>query len=168
MVGARLPVTFLILWATWIVLTLSLDPQELMAGVICAALVSTLSYKFLFKTGVKEKLSLKKLGWAIAYVPSYILAEIKSHWDVIKRILNPRMPMSPGIVKIKTGLRTDMGLTGLANAITMTPGTLSVDVTEEGEPCLYVHWIDVATTDPEKAGEAIGGGFEKYLRRIFG
>lgn len=168
MVGARLPATFLVLWATWIVLTFSLDPQELVAGAICAALVSILTYKFLFKNGIKEKLSLKKLGWAIAYMPSYFLAEIKSHLDVIKRILNPRMPINPGIVKIKTGLRTDMGLTGLANAITMTPGTLSVDIVEEGEPCLYIHWIDVATTDPEKAGEAIGGGFEKYLRRIFG
>ncbi len=166
MVSARLPVTFLILWATWIVLTLSLDVQELVVGAICAALVSALSYGLLFRGGIKEKFGAKRIAYVLAYFPSYLLAEIKSHWDVIKRIINPRMPINPGIVKIKTGLKSDMGLTGLANAITMTPGTLSVEVVEE-EPCLYIHWIDVATTDPEKAGEAIGGGFEKYLRRIF-
>jgi len=167
MVSAKFPVTFLILWGMWIVLTLSLDLQELLVGAVAAAFVSALSYGFLFRAGVREKLSPTRLGYAIAYIPSYILAEIRSHLDVMKRIVDPRMPIKPGIVKIKTGLRTDLGLTGLANAITMTPGTLSVEVVEE-EPCLYIHWIDVKTTDPEKAGEEIGGGFEKYLRRIFG
>jgi multicomponent Na+:H+ antiporter subunit E len=167
MVNARFPATFLVLWATWIILTFSLDPQELAVGAVSSAFVSALSYGFLFRSGIKEKFSPKKIVYALAYIPSYMWAEVKSHWDVMKRIVNPRMPINPGIVKIKTGLKTDMGLTGLANAITMTPGTLSVEVVEE-EPCLYIHWIDVSTTDPEKAGEAIGGSFEKYLRRIFG
>ncbi|MEM4187555.1 MAG: Na+/H+ antiporter subunit E [Candidatus Hadarchaeum sp.] len=167
MVSAKLPATFLILWGMWIVLTLSLDPYELLVGAIAAAFVSALSYSLLFRTGIKEKLSPTRFGYFLAYIPSYILAEIKSHWDVIKRIVNPRMPINPGIVKIKTGLKTDLGLTGLANAITMTPGTLTVEIVEE-EPCLYIHWIDVQTTDPEQASKAIGGGFEKYLRRIFG
>lgn len=167
MVSAKLPATFLILWGMWIALTLSLDPYELLVGAIAAAFVSALSYNLLFRKGIREKLSPTRLGYALAYIPSYILAEIKSHLDVIRRIVDPRMPISPGIVKIKTGLKTDLGLTGLANAITMTPGTLTVEIVEE-EPCLYIHWINVKTTDPEQAGRTIGGGFEKYLRRIFG
>lgn len=167
MVSARLPATFLVLWGMWIALTLSLDPQELLAGAVAAAFVSALSYGLLFRGGIREKLSPTRIGYLLAYIPSYILAEIKSHLDVIKRIIDPKMPINPGIVKIKTGLKTDLGITGLADAITMTPGTLTVEVVEE-EPCLYIHWIDVKTTDPEKAGEEIGGGFEKYLRRIFG
>jgi len=167
MVSAKLPATFLILWAAWIVFTVSLDPQELLIGAVSSAFVAALSYNILFKGSVGEKLHPRRIAYAIAYIPFYIWAEIKAHYDVIKRILNPRMPINPGIVKITTGLKTDLGLTGLANAITMTPGTLSVEVVEE-EPSLYIHWIDVKTVEPEKASAEIGGGFERYLRRIFG
>jgi multicomponent Na+:H+ antiporter subunit E len=151
----------------WIVLTASLDPQELLTGAVCSAFVAAISHGLLFRNGIAEKLNPKRIGYLLAYMPSYILAEIKAHIDVIKRILNPRMPINPGIVKVPTVLKTDMGITGLANAITMTPGTLSVEVVEE-EPCLYVHWIDVRATEPEKTEAEIAGGFEKYLRRIFG
>ena len=167
MVSAKLPATFLILWATWIVLTLSLDPQELAVGAISAALVSALSYSLLFHHGIKEKLNPKRFGYAIAYVPTYVWAEIKSHADVMYRILHPRMPINPGIVRVPTSLKTDFGITGLANAITMTPGTLSVEV-DEDKPSLYVHWINVKSAEPGKTSAEIAKPFERFLRRIFG
>jgi multicomponent Na+:H+ antiporter subunit E len=151
----------------WIVLTTSLDPQELAVGAVVSLLVAVLSYNLLFHEKMGKKLNPKRWAYAIAYVPAYIWAEIKAHADVIYRILHPRMPIRPGIVKVPTKLRTDVGITGLANAITMTPGTLSVEVNEK-EPSLYVHWINVKAVEPDKTGAEIAGPFERFLRRIFG
>ncbi len=167
MVSARLPATFVCLWAMWIVLTTSLGLQELIVGAVVSAFVAVLSYKLLFYRGIAEKLHPRRLAYAIAYVPAYIWAEIKAHAVVMYLILHPKMPIKPGIVRVPTKLKTDFGITGLANAITMTPGTLSVEVNEE-EPSLYVHWIDVESTEPEKTSAEIAKPFERFLRGIFG
>ena len=80
------------------------------------------------------------------------------------RVLHPMMPIKPGIVKIKTNLKTDIAKTFLANSITMTPGTLSVDI-KDGH--LYIHWINVRSQDLNKATELIASRFEKILKNIF-
>ena len=75
------------------------------------------------------------------------------------------MPINPGIVKVKTRLKTESGITALANSITLTPGTLTVDVTDDG--FLYVHWINVKAEDVEEATELIARKFEFFLEKIF-
>jgi multicomponent Na+:H+ antiporter subunit E len=74
------------------------------------------------------------------------------------------MPIKPGIVLIRTGLKSDTGKLVLANSITLTPGTLTMEV--EGEH-LLIHWINVKSEDPEEATEFISKRFEPYLRGIF-
>lgn len=167
MSSARLPATFLCLWATWMILTTSLDPQELVVGAVVSAFIAVVSYEFLFHGGMRQKLHPKRLAYAMAYPFAYTWAEIKAHAKVIYYILHPRMPIKPGIVRVPTELRSDFGITGLANAITMTPGTLSVDVVGE-EPSLYVHWINVDTTEPDQTNMKIARPFERFLRGIFG
>jgi len=159
-------VAFVCLWLAWIALTGSLNLQELAVGAIVAAFVAVVSYEFLFQGGMREKFEPERWGYALAYVPAYIWAELKAHASVIYLILHPRMPIKPGIVRVPTELRSDFGITGLANAITMTPGTLSVDVSEEGSS-LYVHWIDVKAVEPEQTSRQIAWPFERFLRRIF-
>jgi multicomponent Na+:H+ antiporter subunit E len=80
------------------------------------------------------------------------------------RVLHPELPISPGIVKVKTEMTSPLGRTFLANYITLTPGTLTVDM--EGE-YLYIHWIYVMTEDVEKATGIIAGRFESILKRVF-
>ena len=53
----------------------------------------------------------------------------------------------------------------LANRITLTPGTLTVDITDDGH--LYIHWIDVRSKDVAHATESIVNRFENYLTKIF-
>ncbi len=91
---------------------------------------------------------------------------LKANIDVAYRVGHPDIPIHPGIVKVKTGLKSETGLTFLANSITLTPGTLSVDVDKEGG-YLYVHWIEVRDKDIEKATGIIAERFERILRRIF-
>jgi multicomponent Na+:H+ antiporter subunit E len=75
------------------------------------------------------------------------------------------MPIRPGIVKVKTSLKTATAITLLANSITLTPGTLTIEATGDGY--LYVHWINVKSTNVEEASKHIVRRFEWYLKRIF-
>ena len=73
------------------------------------------------------------------------------------------MPIRPGIVKVKTTLKSDLAKTLLANSITMTPGTISVDLIGDD---LYIHWIYIRSEDPAVYTGIIIGAFEKYIKKI--
>ncbi len=79
---------------------------------------------------------------------------------------HPDLPIHPGIVKVKTTLRSEVGLTFLANSLTLKPGTMTVDIDKE-KGFLYVHWADVKSQDIEKATDLIVRKFERVLMRIF-
>ena len=91
---------------------------------------------------------------------------VKANIDVAKRAFSRNI--NPGFVKVKTDLKSDYGLSMLANSITLTPGTIVMDIYEEdNENYLYIHWIDVMSEDTSEAGEMIKGKFEKKIRGIF-
>ncbi len=93
------------------------------------------------------------------------LAElVKSNLNVAKIVLHPRLPIQPGIVKFTTTLKSDMAKMLLANSITLTPGTLTVDIVED---TYYIHWLEVSTSSPEESYKAIGEKFEKLLKDVF-
>ncbi len=75
------------------------------------------------------------------------------------------MPIRPGIVKIKSILKTDTGRSALANCITLTPGTLTIDVTDDG--IFYVHWLNVLSLDEDEAAKLVLRRFEWFIQRIF-
>lgn len=69
------------------------------------------------------------LGWrALTYWPWLVIEIVKSAWDVSKVILDPRLPISPTLIRVKTSQKTEVGVVVYANSITLTPGTISVDV----------------------------------------
>jgi len=86
----------------------------------------------------------------------------KANIDVAKRVISGNI--NPGIVKFHPKLRTEGGKTFLANSIALTPGTLMVDIDEEGY--FYIHWIDVKSSTPTE--EQICGPLAKWARRLFG
>ena len=91
---------------------------------------------------------------------------LKANIDVAYRVIHPSSPIKPGIVKVKSSLTSDTALTFLANSITLTPGTLTVDI-DKNQGFLYVHWINVWTEDMEEATKKIVYRFEKVLKKIF-
>ena len=96
----------------------------------------------------------------------YFLRElVRSNIALARIVLSPELPIKPGIVKVRTKLKSPMGRLLLANSITLTPGTLSVELTGEW---LYVHWVTVDTTDNEGATAKIVAGFEHYLEVMYG
>lgn len=87
-----------------------------------------------------------------------------SAWTVARTVLRPRMEIRPGIFAFPLTVDRDLEITLLANLITLTPGTLSVDVSEDRRT-LYVHALDCA--DPEATKRAIASGFERKIMEAF-
>jgi multicomponent Na+:H+ antiporter subunit E len=67
---------------------------------------------------------------ALTYWPWLLWEIVKSGWDVTKRILHPRLPISPCMVRVPTSQATDVGRVIYANSITLTPGTISLELTD--------------------------------------
>lgn len=158
-------VLFVIGFLVWTLLTWPLDFQHLIAGLIAAAFVAFVTGD-LFSHRPHHFGHIIRYLWFLYYVPVFLWECLKANIDVALRVLNPRLPISPGIVKVKTTLKSDTALTFLANSITLTPGTLCVDIDAE-KGILYIHWIDVKTQDIDKATELIVGNFERILKKIF-
>ena len=159
-------VVALIIWilGAWPFVDGKIDAQVMIAGVIAAAAVSLLFHEILPKEH-KVFTSPIRIFWLLVYLPVFFYYIIKANLDVVYRALHPKMPIRPGIVKIKTDLQTDSGITALANSITLTPGTLTVDLTDDGY--LYIHWINVKSDDVEQATKYIAQRFEWFLKKIF-
>ena len=147
----------------WVAFTTSFATQEIITGLFVSGLISLFSVP-LFTCCTFKILSPKRIYYMILYLLVFIRELIKSNLDVARRVLTPSLPINPGIVKFKSKLPTDYSRMVLANSITLTPGTLSIDIIDD---TFYIHWIDVKTTDPEKAFTEIAETFEKILLKIF-
>ena len=104
----------------------------------------------------------------VIFFPIYLLVVlkemVKANIDVALRVINPSLPINPGIVEFKTSLKSNALKFILANSITLTPGTLTVDVKGDS---FFVHWIDVKGTEDEYKNY-ICGKFEGILKKIEG
>lgn len=162
-------ILWLLLTAGWLLLSAPFSMQELIFGTVIAALIAAMP---LAGNRVYGEITLmpRRLVYALAYLFVFLAAVVKSNLDVAFRVLHPKLPINPGIVKVKTRLTSRMGRLFLANSITLTPGTITVAA--EGEE-LFVHWLNVeepvgGNTDVEENTAKIVSGFEKYLEVIFG
>lgn len=155
--------TVIVLFVIWLFLTNSLDPQELAMGFMLSLIIAALTYQVFTKYGLSN-LHLRRVLYAIAYIPYFLWAMVMANLDVAYRVLHPERPINPGIVEIKTDLTNDIAKFVLANSITLTPGTMSVDV--KGDR-VYIHWIDVKDSSLKGASMHIGKPFERFLRVIF-
>ena len=154
---------FLILLVTWMLLTWSFAWPDVVAGVL-VSLFAVLLFSDLFPAEIGRLLHPRRFFWGLLYLPVFFWHVIKSNFDVAYRVFHPGMPIRPGIVKVKTSLRSEIARTFLANSITLTPGTLTVDCVGDH---LYIHWINIISEDPEEETRLIVEKFEKYLRKIF-
>jgi len=155
---------FVVGFIIWLLLTWTVDIQVVVAGLIASAIVAFLFHEILPKEHCVFTSPIR-MFWLLVYLPVFFYYVIKANLDVVYRALHPAMPIKPGIVKIKTTLKTDTAITALANCITLTPGTLTVDLTDDG--FLYIHWIYVKSDDIEEASKYIARRFEWFLAKMF-
>ena len=117
----------LALVAFWLLLSGMFTPFLIAAGIGSALAVTLISQRMDLIDHEGHPIH---LAWPalLSYWP-WLLKEIaKSGWDVTKRILDPRLPISPALIEFQPTQQTEMGLVIHANSITLTPGTISVEV----------------------------------------
>ena len=144
----------------WVLLTGSLEPAELITGisVVLVAVVATPRMEMFraFRISPYAPIAL------LRYLISFLLALLRANIDMARRVLTPSLPLNPEVVEVQTALESTLGKLLLANSITLTPGTLTIDVLEDR---LLVHWIDCAPgTDLHQATRAIAADFERDIR----
>jgi multicomponent Na+:H+ antiporter subunit E len=154
---------FIITFLFWLLLTFNLSPMNLVAGAVAAMITSLLFAKYFFSNVIKF-IQPQRYFWLIVYLVIFTWECIKANFDVAYRVLHPAMPIKPGIVRVKLELKSEFARTMLANSITMTPGTISVDIVGDE---LFVHWIYVKSEDPAQYSQKIAGRFEKFIKKIF-
>ncbi len=155
---------FSVLFAFWVMLNNSLANDVLLVGAAVALVIS-----LMFRNGLailsEFRATPAAFVAAIRYPFFFLMELVKSNVQLAKVVLSPDLPLKPGIVKVRTVLKSRMGRLMLANSITLTPGTLTVDL--QGE-FLYVHWVTIDSPDIEAATASIVSGFESYLEVMYG
>lgn len=164
---AKIVFVFAITLAVWLLFTWPFAPVD-WTMIVAGSIVALLSGVVL--SGVATRHPVKGLNpvryfWAACYVFTLAWWVMVANLDVAFRVLHPDVPINPGIVKVETELKSESAKTALANSITLTPGTMTVDISDEGY--LYVHWINISSTEVEEATREVVGRFEWLLRRIF-
>ncbi len=153
--------TFIIMLGVWVVLSGKFDPFHLSLGLISCAIVSYLSSDLLFPSPRIRGL-LRQWVRFVRYVPWLMVEIIKANLHVTYLVFHPRMMelIDPHIVKFRSKLKSDLALVTFANSITLTPGTITVDVSIDGD--FKVHAIDKAS------GEPLPGAMEANIAKAFG
>lgn len=154
---------FVALMVIWLLLTWPCDGQELAAGLVLSVVIAAVLGS-IYGEEPKRLFNPVRWFWFVVYVLYFIYYCIRANLDVAYRVLHPDVPIRPGIVKVRTSLTSDIAKTFLANSITLTPGTLTVDIKDQD---YYIHWIYVTTDDPAEQTDTIVKRFEKILARIF-
>lgn len=146
---------------------LKLGSQELIVGIIVSIIIAYFSGAFFAKEDGLWLFKKFRFINLIVFIPVYVWELIKANFSVAIKALSPNLNINPGIVKITTDLQSDYGLAMLSNCITLTPGTITMDIYEDGnENAIYIHWIDATTEDTKEASEIIKGRFEYFVRRL--
>ncbi len=159
----NLLVSFMVLMMVWVLLNWTIDPVNILIGVGVSLLLSAV---FCSKCELFASINLspKAFVYTFMYLIVFIIELIKANIDVTKRVLSPSLPINPGIVRVNTKLKSKMARLILANSITLTPGTFTLQVEEDA---FYVHWINADTDNAEQATQELVSKFEKYLEVLY-
>ncbi len=147
----------------WVLLVGNLAGQELLAGMVVSALVTLL---FGSRFGILTGLRFSPLVplYILGYLGYFMVALVRANLDLALRVIAPSLPIRPALVEVKTTLKSPLGRLLLANSITLTPGTLSVDVRDD---TLLVHWVYCPPgTDAQQATDKIAASFERHIGRF--
>jgi multicomponent Na+:H+ antiporter subunit E len=148
----------ILLALAWVALNGEFSAENLGGGLV-------LGYALLWLTQSPARSSgyflrvMRTVSFAFFYIWEVILANLR----VAAMVLTPRFKMRPGIIAIPLSIKTDAAITLLANLITLTPGTLSLDVSADRKT-LYVHTVDL--DDPDSFRQSIKAGFERRVQEL--
>lgn len=148
--------TWIVLAAFWIGLSGYFDVIHLVFGAVSVTLVTALSHKHLM--GDAKGDGLGRVIRTMFYIPWLLWQVALANIDVLLRVIGVR-PIDPRMIRFKVDLESEYGLTLLANSITLTPGTVTVDVEEDGT--FLVHALA-----PEAAEGVLSRVMELRVREV--
>ncbi|MFK0163635.1 Na+/H+ antiporter subunit E [Rhizobium sp. NPDC090279] len=149
----------LLLAIVWVAITGSTSFINLVFGFILAAIALAI-----VRSSYGGVLYLSRVRRILVLLLVFVCELAKSVWAVAVAVMSPRMDVKPGIFAFPLTVDRDFEITLLANLITLTPGTLSVDVSDDRKT-LYVHALDCS--DPEAIRRSIADGFERRIMEAF-
>ncbi len=157
-------VVFVMLMAIWMVLNNTIQIAPLLIG---AGVSLLLSFAICKKCSIFNDINInpKSIYYTFVYLGVFVVELVKSNVDIAMRVLNPALPINPGIIKAETVLKSKMARLILANSITLTPGTFTIDIKEN---TLYIHCVHIDGDNTEKYAQSIIRKFEKYLEVLYG
>ncbi len=151
---------FLAAWILWLALTVPWQQAQVLAGALVAALAAVF-VRPLLPAGFKGP-GPAAIGRFLLFVPVFLAEMVKANFQIARVVLHPALPMKPRVLTAKTELVSDAGKMLLANAITLTPGTLTVDA--EGDE-LVIHCVN-PTPEQEQDPRRLLHPFEDHIRRF--
>lgn len=159
----RFSLSFLVLFGIWLVLSPSRDSYNLGMGALAALGCAALTYRVFLEEHEASWRFLIPRPWALVIYLGRLLFQIYlSSFQVLAAFFLPRA--RPRIVHFRTRLKSDLARMFLCNSITLTPGTVTLDLNDDH---LTVYWFFAHTTHSRAAGEAVKGPLEEDLRRVW-
>ena len=150
--------TWLILWLVWVLIA-GFALYEVLLGGAASLILSFFVARYVnYSFGLSGIVGLFR--FLFVYIPVFLYKLVLANLDMAYRVLSPKLPINPKIVKVPTDLKSDFLKLVLANSITLTPGTLSLDVEDDG---VLVHWVNAQGDSPEDYRDAISQDFENIL-----
>lgn len=142
-------VTFLIMMVFWALLSGKFDLFHLSLGVICSGVVAYFGHSLIFHNVRVGDTRL--IAWRfVKYVPWLLYQIILSNFHVAYLALSPKMPINPSIIELPSKLESDISYVTLANSITLTPGTITMDIDDNN---FIVHALSDKVADDLKSGD---------------
>ncbi|MBP0438874.1 Na+/H+ antiporter subunit E [Tianweitania sediminis] len=155
-----MPILMLILLTlVWLAISATWTLPNLFLGLLLAATVL-----FIVRHHLGTPVSIRRPRKILVLLAVFAVELMKSVWNVVKAVLKPTMDVSPGIIIYPLQLKSDFQIALLGNMITLTPGTLTVDVTSDRSH-LVIHALDCR--DPDATRRDIQNGFERRILEAF-
>ena len=149
---------FALAFIVWLMLNWKLDAITLSLG-LAFSLLASMFFGELITVTPERALHINRYFWFLYYIPVFLWQMFKSNIDVAFRVLHPALPIDPGLIKIRTQLKSEVSRALLANSLSLTPGSTTVDIIGDE---IYVHCIDVNRPVREEAAL-----FERIITRMF-
>lgn len=143
----------------WLLMRGDAAPGNFFVGLILAFILIL----FLRRTYGQER-AFRRWRDIVRFIFLFAWELIVANFQVLRIVLSPRLHIRPGIIAYKTECKTPLSITSLANSITLTPGTLSVDISED-DSTIFVHTLDIE--EPDKVRADIRRGLEEPVRGAF-
>ena len=155
---------FVSLFMIWLMLNSSLAWEVWALGAVLS-MIGALALNGIATAYADISITPRTVVYYFVYMGIFFVELVKSNLYVARLVLVPNPDLKPAIIRVKTELKSSIGRLALANSITLTPGTLVVEIRDDS---LFIHCINVSETHPAEEVSDIVKRFEKYLNVVYG